>query len=67
MTQIELTVMQDLIQHIYNRMGDENITDMQYRDYRTQIAGMTKMLKAIGYIVEKDGLGVITIERRITK
>ena len=58
--------MQGMIQHTYNRMGDENITDMQYRDYRTQIAGMTKMLKAIGYIVEKDGLGNITIEKRMT-
>lgn len=59
--------MQDMIQYTYNRMGDENITDLQYKSYRSQLAGMTRILKAIGYIVDKDDLGIITIEKAVTK
>lgn len=67
MTQKELTVMQGMLQYTYNRMGDENITELQYKSYRCQLAGMTKILKAIGYVVDKDDLGIITIEKAVTK
>lgn len=67
MTQKELTIMQDMMQYTYNRMGDENITDLQYKSYRSQLAGMRKILKAIGYIVETDYMNKITIEKAVTK
>lgn len=61
MTQHELSLMQDTIQEIYDRMGHEMLPEPIYRDLYSQMTGINKVLNAIGYVVDTDCLGCVTI------
>lgn len=61
MTQHELSLMQDTIQEIYDRMGHEMLPEPIYRDLYSQMAGIRRVLYAVGYDVDIDCLGCVTI------
>ena len=54
MTKHELILMQDTIKEIHDRMGEERISDFQYRDYSSQMTGIGRILNSIGYEVKAD-------------
>lgn len=64
MTNHELTLMQDTIQEIYDRMGNEMLPDFIYRDYSSQMTGMYKLLNSIGYTADINCLGCVTIVKK---
>lgn len=65
MTQHELSLMQDVIQKIYTRMGEDRITDFQYRDYSSQMTGINRILNSLGYEVKADVFtGRVTIIKK---
>lgn len=61
MTKHELILMQDTIQKIYDRMGNETIPFSLYRDLYSQMTGINKLLNSIGYVVDIDCLNCVTI------
>ena len=61
MTKHELSLMQNTIKEIYDRMGNEMITEAIYRDLYSQMTGIRKLLYATGRDVLIDCLGNATI------
>lgn len=61
MTQHELSLMQDTIQEIYDRMGHEMLPKPIFRVLYSQMAGIRRVLYAVGYDVDIDCLGRVTI------
>lgn len=61
MTQHELTLMQNTIKEIHDRMGNEMTTEFVYRDLYSQMTGIRRLLYATGRDVLIDCLGNVTI------